>query len=38
MRAKAVEVLGETSAYQTETIELDQMQLDQLRALGYQLP
>jgi arylsulfatase A-like enzyme len=38
MRAKALEAMGETSAYQTETIELDQMQLDQLRALGYQLP
>ena len=38
MRAKARAAIAEESAYDSATIELDRMQLDQLRALGYQLP
>ncbi len=38
MRARASEAIAETSNYEKQTIELDRMQLDQLRALGYQLP
>jgi len=38
LRATAKELLEQTSAFESKEIKLDQMQLDQLRALGYQLP
>ncbi len=38
MRGKAKELLAQDSAFESKEIKLDQMQLDQLRALGYQLP
>ncbi|MBY0402075.1 sulfatase [Myxococcota bacterium] len=38
LRATAKEVLEQKSAFESKEIKLDQMQLDQLRALGYQLP
>ncbi|MBK7948529.1 MAG: sulfatase [Deltaproteobacteria bacterium] len=38
LRTKAREILDQTSAFESKEIKLDQMQLDQLRALGYQLP
>jgi arylsulfatase A-like enzyme len=38
LRKKAKEILAQTSAFESKEIQLDQMQLDQLRALGYQLP
>lgn len=38
LREKAKEFLAQESAFQAKQIELDEMQLDQLRALGYQLP
>lgn len=38
LREKAKSVLAEESLYESDVIELDKMQLDQLRALGYQLP
>jgi len=37
-REKARALLAQKSAFEKQTIELDRMQLDQLRALGYQLP
>ncbi len=38
LRAEAERYLESTAAFDAEIIELDGMQLDQLRALGYQLP
>ena len=38
MRKQAAEELQTKAAFETETFELDEMQLDQLRALGYELP
>lgn len=38
LRAKADAVLDQKSLFDGKQVELDRMQLDQLRALGYQLP
>jgi hypothetical protein len=38
LREQAQIQLDSTTAFESETIELDAMQLDQLRALGYKLP
>ncbi len=38
LRSKAREIQDQESVFEAEVIELDRMQLDQLRALGYQLP
>lgn len=38
LREKAKAVMAQEPVYQSKVIELDRMQLDQLRALGYQLP
>lgn len=38
LRAKADEVLAQKPLFKSDVIALDRMQLDQLRALGYQLP
>ena len=38
LREKAKAVLEQKSLFEGKQIELDRMQLDQLRALGYQLP
>jgi arylsulfatase A-like enzyme len=38
LRKKADEILEQEAAFPSEVLELDEMQLDQLRALGYQLP
>lgn len=38
LRAVAKRQLKAEAAFEAETIELDEMQLDQLRALGYDLP
>ena len=37
-RALAAEELGGEALYESDTYDLDEMQLDQLRALGYELP
>ena len=37
LRAAAEEQLGKTALFEAGTYELDEMQLDQLRALGYDL-
>jgi len=38
LREQAREFLAQKPVHESKTIELDEMQLDQLRALGYQLP
>ena len=38
LRAEAKRHLESTAVFDADVIELDEMQLDQLRALGYQLP
>lgn len=38
LRKRAKDILEQKSAFDAKEIKLDQMQLDQLRALGYQLP
>jgi len=38
LRAQAQSHLEMSPAFESDTIELDEMQLDQLRALGYKLP
>ena len=38
LRKDAEEHLEESSRFGTEQLEMDEMQLDQLRALGYELP
>jgi hypothetical protein len=38
LRAAAKEQLEKTALFEAGTYELDEMQLDQLRALGYKLP
>lgn len=38
LRGQADLELKKTAVFETETFEIDEMQLDQLRALGYQLP
>ena len=38
LKAQAAAELEQEQLYETETFELDQMQLDQLRALGYDIP
>ena len=38
LRKQAESVLAQKSIFESKVIQLDRMQLDQLRALGYQLP
>lgn len=38
LRAEAEKQIAEKSRFRSDVIELDEMQLDQLRALGYELP
>ena len=38
MRAEAKRQLAAKALYPVRRLELDEMQLDQLRALGYELP
>jgi hypothetical protein len=38
LREPAKQELQTTQIFESDTIELDEMQLDQLRALGYELP
>ena len=38
LRAEAVRLLKSRPAFESETLELDELQLDQLRALSYDLP
>lgn len=38
LRERAAEALREKAVWKPETFDLDEMQLDQLRALGYELP
>lgn len=38
LRKQAEQVLAQKATFESKVIQLDRMQLDQLRALGYQLP
>ena len=38
LRKQAEAVMAQKSTFESKVIQLDRMQLDQLRALGYQLP
>ncbi len=38
LRGRAAEALKEKAVWEPETFDLDEIQLDQLRALGYELP
>jgi hypothetical protein len=38
LRDRAADALKHKAVWEPETFDLDEMQLDQLRALGYELP